>query len=76
MVVEVEIVGGPKDGTVIALPDGINELRYPLVTNPSVINAETEASYMTSLESLNVREVRLPIRLTRNGYRAYWHEPC
>jgi hypothetical protein len=79
MTIEVEIVGGPRDGERVALPDGIKELRYPLVTNPNVLNekwdAETETSYRTSLESLNIREVRLPIRLTSNGYRAYWREP-
>jgi hypothetical protein len=77
--IEVEIVGGPKDGLRMCLPDGIHELRYPLVTNPNVLNetwdAETETSYRTSLEALNVREVRLPIKLTRDGYRAYWKEP-
>jgi hypothetical protein len=72
--IKVEIVGGPRDGAIFCLPDGIRELRYPLLMHPS-INAETLTSYEASLEALDVREVRLPIVLTRNGYKAYWKEP-
>ncbi len=70
---EVEIVGGPDDGKVIALPEGTHTLYVPVVMNPREwllqLGDEPPAA------ALDVRRVDMPIVLTRNGYRAYWKEP-
>lgn len=70
----VEIVGGPKDGAQIALPDGTHHLRVPVMRNP------TEALRWDEMEpphpALDVRVVDMDIVQMPWGNYAYWREPC
>ena len=70
MSVEVEIVGGPRDGQVFAVEGlgrtiGIAELASPL----KALTMQESGPTMADVSTWS-----LPIRLTPNGYRAYWGE--
>jgi len=70
----VEIVGGPRDGELHAIPDGTHTLYIAMPTRIDRILMECDWP-LTSRDPL-YRKVELPVRLTRTGYKAYWREPC
>jgi hypothetical protein len=63
----VEWVGGPYDGNRLELEDGFTLLSVAVESALSLTehDDQTFAWYET---------VRVPIRLTPDGYRIYWHE--
>lgn len=73
--IEVEIVGGPRDGDVIVLPEGSYAL-HMAVPNKALMDALYEEYVQDIRSGYRVHEVRMPIKLTRDGYKAYWREPC
>lgn len=66
MTIEVEIVGGPQDGRVFALPDNQRAFRFPVMQHPSMLRDDEQ--------QLSIKAIELPIVLTPNGYRIYWNE--
>lgn len=71
--IEVEIIGGPRDGQRIALPDGVGSVRVAL---PTRLDARKwDENEIPTMNDPCYREVCMPIKLTRDGYRAYWKEP-
>lgn len=60
-------VGGPHDGETFVVDDRLEYLR---VSFP-ILNANLNANQPLDI-SINTKE--FPIRLTANGYRAYWSE--
>jgi hypothetical protein len=69
---DVEIIGGPDDGAWIALPDGNSTIKFALP--PTLSLAKLDLSDPDVYAPLPYTEVSCPIRLTREGYRAYWSE--
>ena len=68
MSIEVEIVGGPRDGQVLAVEG--RTIRIAAFTSPLKALTMQEAGPTMA----DVSTWSLPIRLTPNGYRAYWGE--
>lgn len=67
----VEIVGGPKDGEQVAMPDGTRHLRVAVPMNMAAWLQETPLH-----PSLDVRMVEMDIVHYPWGNYAYWREPC
>jgi len=65
---EVEIVGGPRDGQVIAIEGRTVRLAEPMSPSEALMVQEARPTMG------DVSVWSLPVRLTRNGYRAYWQE--
>jgi hypothetical protein len=71
--IEVEIVGGPRDGEVHALPEGVNVVNLAMPTRIDRILMECD--YPLPSRDPGYVQVSMPVKLTRNGYKAYWREP-
>jgi hypothetical protein len=70
-VIEVEIVGGPHDGEIWALPNAQTPLRVPVATA-----SLWEHDIPFTLADPAYRVVEMYPKLTRNGWRLLWREPC
>lgn len=69
MVIEAEIIGGPRDGQIVAIEDG-RDFHVPVLINPDAFFNEDPMHDAAVIKAVTMRPV-----LTRNGYRLYWREP-
>lgn len=70
--IDVEIVGGPMDGAHIALPDGSNQLRIPVLMNAADwLREQSEPAALADIRSVDMDIVKMPW-----GSYVYWREPC
>ena len=68
--IEAEMVGGPRDGEVWALPNCHTALKVPVPRTPDVHH------YDDLIEArMEYRVVEMMPVLTKNGWRLYWKEP-
>ena len=66
--IPVVIVGGPHDGDEIMVEDASNRVHVAEVADTPQWLAYAEEIGMS------VHEAVMPVRMTPNGYRAYWNE--
>lgn len=63
------MVGGPDDGKEFKIKDGSH---YITITLPPPYPNLIHKEIYEPLEEITTKNVNLPIKLTRNGYRVYW----
>jgi hypothetical protein len=73
--IDVEIVGGPRDGEIIALPDGVNVLKIAMPTRIDRILLECDWPLPLTSRDPGYRQVTLLIVRKNNRWKAYWKEP-
>ena len=68
--ISVTIIGGPHDGDEVTIEDAWGRVHVAIAGEP---NNELWSA-VDERTGISVHEVIMPVRLTRNGYRAYWSE--